>query len=98
MGHQENRQRRKDLAHRFLADYLQTHPCMDCGYDNPLALEFDHVRGTKKKEVSGMAHLGYSMDLILEEIEKCEVVCANCHKLRTWNRMGGTIRSRLLEE
>lgn len=59
--------------------------CQDCGYNtHPAALDFDHVRGDKS---AGLAHMWSSTwDKIAEEIEKCEVVCANCHRVRTANR------------
>lgn len=61
--------------------------CTDCGYDaNPVALDFDHLPGAKKLyRVCTMA--GMSRALIDAEIAKCEVVCANCHRVRTANRL-----------
>ena len=59
---------------------------MDCGYDaSGYSLQFDHLPEHEKLyEVSRMA--GHSKVKILKEIEKCEVVCANCHALRTVER------------
>ena len=60
-------------------------PCMDCGKQfPPCAMDFDHVRGSKKRAVCQMSH--FNPVLILAEIEKCEVVCANCHRIRTSER------------
>ena len=61
--------------------------CTDCGYDtNPVALDFDHLPGhTKLYRVACMA--GMSRQLIDAEIVKCEVVCANCHRIRTNQRV-----------
>lgn len=66
-----------------LLDYYKTHNCVDCGESDPIVLEFDHlIQKDKKYGISNM--LGnYHWDKILSEIEKCEVVCANCHKRRT---------------
>lgn len=59
--------------------------CADCGYnENPVALDFDHVRGVKLKPVSQM--MSHGLEDILREIDKCDVVCANCHRIRTYNR------------
>lgn len=59
--------------------------CMDCCYDeNPVALDFDHVDGTKVKSVGRMT--SYSYEKIWEEVMKCDVVCANCHRIRTQER------------
>lgn len=61
---------------------LKTGPSVDCGgHSPPEAMDFDHIRGEKLKSVSLM--LNHSLDAILEEIAKCELVCANCHRVRT---------------
>lgn len=71
-----------------LIEYLKTHHCVDCGESNPIMLEFDHLkREDKKYEISKMMS-DYKWDQILLEISKCEVVCANHHKLRTANQFG----------
>ena len=63
--------------------------CSDCGYDvDPVALDFDHL-GDKKHAVAHMVTNRRSMEAILAEIDKCEVVCANCHRIRTDVRRGG---------
>lgn len=61
--------------------------CTDCGYNtNAVALDFDHLPGSVKLyRVCTMA--GMSRELIDAEIAKCEVVCANCHRIRTANRL-----------
>lgn len=55
--------------------------CVDCGNDNPLLLDFDHTDPTAKlRRVSELTRL-HSMR---EEAAKCELRCANCHRLKTW--------------
>lgn len=62
-------------------------PCMDCGGRFPsVAMDFDHVEGDKIAHVGAMTTA--SVDRLLAEIEKCEVVCANCHRVRTALRSG----------
>lgn len=57
--------------------------CADCGYNaHPAALDFDHVRGIKLFGV-GKGILSHTWAQTLAEIAKCEVVCANCHRVRT---------------
>jgi len=68
---------------QFLADYLAEHPCVDCGENDPLVLDFDHVRGKKKQNVSRMVVDGYCLKTLLKEISKCEVRCANCHRRKS---------------
>lgn len=68
--------------------HLTTHPCVDCGESDPIVLEFDHVRGVKTKVISLLIGDGSSVKWIREEIAKCEVRCANCHRRKTakdWN-------------
>jgi hypothetical protein len=56
----------------------------DCGaITNPSLLEFDHVHGNKRANVSRLAFGGYSIATIDAEIEKCEVVCQSHHRIRT---------------
>lgn len=67
---------------QFLYDYLKEHPCVICGESDPVVLEFDHINQDEKfKAVSIMVE--HSLDKIKSEIEKCRVLCANCHKRHT---------------
>jgi len=75
--------KRAKVRQRILARMKQMSGCVDCGYnENPLALQFDHVRGTKKFHLS-YAPYAYSMRVILDEMDKCVVRCANCHMIKT---------------
>jgi hypothetical protein len=67
-------------AREYVDAYLRTHPCLDCGESDPVVLDFDHVRGKKVKNLSYMMNAGYRLWRIEEEIKKCEVRCANCHR------------------
>lgn len=61
--------------------------CQDCGWTGePRALDWDHVRGTKITTISILIANGASWILILDEMMKCELVCANCHRIRTETR------------
>lgn len=71
----------------FMIAYLGKHPCVDCGESDIIVLEFDHLRD-KVADVSVLARGGYSIETIQKEIDKCEVVCANCHRRRTAKRAG----------
>ena len=62
--------------------------CADCGYKaHPEALEFDHITTGKHLAISRIKT--YSLETLLTETAKCEVVCANCHRIRTYNRRKG---------
>ena len=77
---------RREVATAFVCEYLLAHPCLDCGETNILTLEFDHVMGGKLGHVSEMAGGGLSVARLAVEIAKCEVVCVDCHTLRTMRR------------
>jgi len=60
--------------------------CVDCGENNPVVLEFDHVRGSKRGNISDMVRWSYCLKTIKEEVRKCEIRCANCHRKKTHER------------
>lgn len=83
------------MTHGYLTSYqqklralvyeLKNKPCADCDIQYPpYVMQFDHVRGEKKFEL--WQWMSKSIRLITEEAEKCEVVCANCHAERTYQR------------
>ena len=68
--------KRSRLYQEWRTEYLKTHPCVKCGATE--ALHFDHIDpNTKVRALSNM--LNYSLDSILEELEKCQVLCRFCH-------------------
>lgn len=79
----------------YLLAYFKEHPCKDCGEGDPLVLEFDHL-GDKSFSI-GSCLTRYPWQAILDEMAKCDVVCANCHRRRTARR-GGFRRFRLALE
>lgn len=65
-----------------LFNYYSNNPCVDCGETNPVVLESDHKDGVDKKyDISAM--ISHSWVKIEEELAKCDVRCANCHRIRT---------------
>jgi hypothetical protein len=74
----------------FLMAYFRDHPCVDCGETDPIVLEFDHLRDKKFTIATGIRNRNWND--VLDEIAKCDVVCANCHRRRTATR-GGFIRA-----
>lgn len=61
-------------------------PCSDCGQRYPYyVMDFDHVEGIKEFNLCNAA-ISYGIDRIEVEIAKCEVVCSNCHRIRTHSR------------
>lgn len=70
---------------RIVYEALQS-GCVDCGFTDIRALQFDHVRGKKLGNISKMIRQGTSDALLRAEIAKCEVRCANCHMIVTVKR------------
>lgn len=91
------RERKRVVAHErylFLIDFFREHPCVDCGETDPMVLEFDHLGDKQFGIGTGFAERNWQT--ILADIDKCEVVCSNCHRRRTARR-SGSVRFRLIE-
>ncbi len=81
----------------LVLEHLERHGCVDCGKGDIVVLDFDHRPGTVKRgNVTSLAACGYSVAVVLAEIAKCDVRCANCHRCRTAER-GETFRTRTAE-
>lgn len=79
--------RRRSKAIRELVIRAKDAPCMDCGVKYPFyIMELDHCRGEKKFILAVAASKYRSLDSVSREIEKCDLVCANCHRERTFSR------------
>jgi hypothetical protein len=73
---------------------LRNVPCMDCGVRYPpCAMDFDHRDGSSKRAAVSRMIGRAGRPRILEEVAKCDIVCANCHRLRTFRRrLGQSVR------
>jgi hypothetical protein len=69
-----------------LVEFLRGHPCVDCGETDPLGLEFDHLEAKNFNIAKGIRDRKWQA--VIDEIAKCDVVCANCHRRRTALRAG----------
>jgi len=65
-----------------LWEYLENHPCVDCGADNPLVLSLDHVKEGKTENISNMMCRA-KWEKIVAELKLCETRCHNCHAIKT---------------
>lgn len=82
-AYQDNKYERRS---QMLSHIKLMQGCTDCGYDkHPAALDFDHLPGTEKANNVPNLIMG-SLKKVFEEIDKCEVVCSNCHRIRTSER------------
>ena len=79
------KKQRVGLIKEFIRLIKELEPCADCGKNFPYyIMEFDHVRGSKRGNVSTISDNSWKQ--VLEEIDKCDVVCSNCHKRREYDR------------
>lgn len=78
--------RKKDIVAFY--HELKSKPCQDCGKTyHPWVMEFDHKdENAKFQNVSYLVARRFSKERIFQEAQKCDLVCANCHRERTWNR------------
>jgi len=77
----------RSISAFWIAAYLAEHPCVDCGEADIAVLEFDHVRGEKLFGI-GRGGKNHGLDIIKDEVAKCEVRCCNCHRRVTQKRSG----------
>lgn len=87
-----NKEKYRDSAKAYKKKYrdwynsLKDGPCTDCGEKfHHAAMHFDHLEDKSFGLAIGKAKLTPKKEM-LKEISKCELVCANCHSVRTWNR------------
>ena len=81
-----NKKSRKVQANtlRVLIIREKSKPCADCKrWYKPWQMDFDHVRGTKRFSIGQSITCGLGITAFKEEIKKCDIICANCHRDRT---------------
>ena len=81
---------RKRSVTKWLDEYKKSLCCMRCGFSHPAVLQFHHRdRSTKVINVSEAPNWGWGRGRIQEEIEKCDVLCANCHFIEHYEERVG---------
>ena len=76
--------RYQNKARKLIYEFKLGNPCAICGESDPRVLEINHVEpSTKNHNLAEMVKSGHSEKSILDEISKCEVLCANCHRRKT---------------
>lgn len=79
---------RRERNMKFVISFLKENPCIDCGETNFICLEFDHRNQEDKVGIiANLVHCS-SIKKIEEEISKCDVRCANCHRIKTAKQLG----------
>ena len=78
--------KRLAVERRILIDEIKLKTgCIECGYkENPVALDFDHINPADKEFTIGTSYTSVSLKRLYKEIDKCQVLCANCHRIRTY--------------
>jgi len=72
----------------YVRDRKSAGSCADCGgMFHPVAMDYDHVGTDKIAPVSKLCADNVSYERIDAEIAKCELVCSNCHRVRTYERL-----------
>lgn len=80
----ERKKAARVVAREYVWEYLATHPCIQCGEFDPRVLEFHHRKDEQKeKDIARMVGDGYSTPRLQEELDKCDVLCSNCHRKLT---------------
>jgi ferredoxin-like protein FixX len=68
----------------WIYNYLKRNKCVDCGENDVLTLDFDHVTGNKRFNIArAFMDKNMTIEILAEEINECEVRCRNCHVIRT---------------
>jgi hypothetical protein len=83
----ESRNARRQSARELVLERLRDSACVDCGERDPVVLEYDHL-AEKLFAISTLVSRPTRSDLIEAEMAKCDVVCCNCHRRRTYTRRG----------
>ena len=89
--HRIKREQRRNERLELLQSIKETTPCSDCGRNYPhYVMEFDHILPPRKsrdgRRISLSNLCSARSQALQEELAKCEIVCANCHCVRTWER------------
>ena len=84
-GNVKSTERRK-IHRQYINEFLIKHSCVDCGNKDIRVLEFDHKNDEEKLFTIGGAGWMKNLELVKQEIEKCDVRCANCHKIRHYEK------------
>lgn len=96
----EIRLQKRITARLFVLEYYKSHPC-SCGESRSECLQANHIDPSQKSyHISTMVGRGYPVSAIQLELDKCEILCANCHAVKTakqfnWYRNVNTDNNRI---
>jgi hypothetical protein len=82
--YQTKKPRKNKIKNEFF-EFKKTLKCLICGNNDFRVLDFDHIDPSKKSfNIGKQASQGIAFKSIMKEIDKCQVLCANCHRIKTW--------------
>lgn len=82
------------MIRKFIQDKKESSACCDCGVNYPYyVMDFDHLEGAEKDDTINFLSSTGRIGAVKREMEKCELVCANCHRERTHQRRVAKISS-----
>lgn len=82
----QHAKKNQQIIQEKLFSYLQSHPCVQCGETNILTLQFDHLSNKEFEVADNTLRRGWSS--LEKELGKCQVLCANCHSIKTAHQLG----------
>ena len=87
-GRRRYKAEQKERMKIHVRGYLSDHPCIDCGEKDPVVLDFDHRDPVEKhRGISQIIGWALGIKVLIAEIAKCDVRCANCHRRRHYQEM-----------
>jgi len=73
--------KRRAAISKWFKEFRLTLKCEECGENHPACIDFHHKDGSKKRDnICSMVLKGFSKESIIREIQKCQILCANCHR------------------
>ncbi len=88
--------KKRSLNQQYVVNYLRDKSCSKCGISDKRVLAFDHRDDEHKyANISDLVSRGSPLEKLIKEIEKCDIVCHNCHMIRTFEQIGGTYHSKI---
>lgn len=76
--------------HQYVQDLKESSPCLDCGqFYHYCVMQYDHRDSSEKIDSVSRLLNRVTMDAVRKEIDKCDLVCANCHAIRSFERKTG---------
>jgi hypothetical protein len=91
----DRRTARRIEARRYLESVRRSSKCVDCGESNPIVLQFHHRDGKDKYAINMYCRSG--VNHLKKELEKCDVLCANCHLIRHHDEQSGFNAQRIID-